>query len=210
MDAVTTPWLVPPSARRESPDRYREGDSRIEPVEAIVLHYTASRSFAGTSRWLSKADQHYVSAHFVVARDGRRQQLVNLNERAWHAGGRTSRLFERGRVNFRTIGIEMMNLGPLTLEPDGSLSDWTGRSFDGAVAWCEDDVHGPWEAYGARQIAATIDLCRELQAIFPVLTRDTDRIQGHDEIDPTRKRDPGPAFPWAMVHRTLFPDMVEG
>ena len=46
-----------------------------------------------------------VSAHLLIARDGRITQFVNFDERAWHAG--QSRFEHRSNCNDFSIGIEL-------------------------------------------------------------------------------------------------------
>ncbi len=65
-------------------------------VTMIVIHSTEG-DFDGSVRWLQNRRAR-ISAHFVVARQGRVVQLVPLNAIAWHAGN--------GRVNRTSIGIE--------------------------------------------------------------------------------------------------------
>lgn len=196
-------WLVKPEFRDLTPDRYHAGykPEKVRPVEALVYHYTASRSPTGTRSWLTTADEHYVSAHFIVERDGDVWQLAPLTDRTFHAGGATSKLFGAGGVNERTISIEVMNVGPL-VERDGEWFDLNGKRFRGAMV-C---AGGPpryrftvWEAYAAPQIAALCNLTNALARVFPILTSDPGRLVGHEDVDPTRKTDPGPAFPWAIV-----------
>ena len=57
-----------------------------------------------------------------------------------------------------------------------------------------------------RQIAAVTALCRS------ILTRHRirgDRIVGHSDVSPTRKRDPGEKFPWRILHRSGIGHWVE-
>ena len=46
-----------------------------------------------------------VSSHFVIHRDGRVEQYVSCNERAWHAG--VSSFLGRERCNDFSVGIEL-------------------------------------------------------------------------------------------------------
>ena len=52
-----------------------------------------------------------VSAHYLIAEDGRVWRLVDEAARAWHAGA--GQWAGRGDVNSRSIGIELANAGPL-------------------------------------------------------------------------------------------------
>ena len=52
-----------------------------------------------------------VSAHYLVAEDGRVWRLVDEAERAWHAGAGSWGGVED--INSRSIGIELANAGPL-------------------------------------------------------------------------------------------------
>lgn len=202
-------WIVPEGRRRPAADLYPATDSRIQPVEAAILHYTASRGASGTLNHLTKDDEAYVSAHFLVARNGITHQMVPLDARAWHAGGRSSRLFGRGGVNFRTIGIEMMNVGPLRRSRANRLMTWWGSSFDGPIYRHPPDATPKydselWEAYSMAQITAVARLLRKLFSPFPILQREpVERIIGHEHVDPTRKTDPGPAFPWTLLRQLL-------
>ncbi len=76
--------------------------------DMIVLHYTAMKSAeAACERLCDPAAQ--VSAHYVVAEDGRAWQLVREEHRAWHAGaGAWGPVRD---VNSHSIGIEIANTG---------------------------------------------------------------------------------------------------
>ncbi|MEY8801503.1 N-acetylmuramoyl-L-alanine amidase [Leisingera sp. XS_AS12] len=74
----------------------------------IVLHYTAMESAeAALQRLCDPASE--VSAHYLIAADGRIWQLVAEAERAWHAGAGEWR--GQDDVNSRSIGIELDNRG---------------------------------------------------------------------------------------------------
>lgn len=74
----------------------------------IVIHYTAMQSAqAAIERLCDPAAE--VSAHYVIARDGAVTQLVEEDQRAWHAGaGEWHGLDD---INSRSIGIELDNRG---------------------------------------------------------------------------------------------------
>lgn len=79
-------------------------------AQLIVLHHTQMASFDDALRTLKSAnDQGRVSAHYLVAEDGRVVQLVDERSRAWHAGaGRWGVLTD---LNDASIGIELDNDG---------------------------------------------------------------------------------------------------
>src|SRR6188472_1452321 len=78
--------------------------------DMIVLHYTAMLTAeAALARLCDPAAE--VSAHYLVAEDGRVWRLVDEHARAWHAGAGSWR--GQGDVNSRSIGIELANPGPL-------------------------------------------------------------------------------------------------
>jgi AmpD protein len=56
-----------------------------------------------------------VSAHYVIRRDGRVQQFVSCDRRAWHAG--RSHWEGRDNANDFSIGIELEGLEGLRFEP---------------------------------------------------------------------------------------------
>lgn len=78
------------------------------PIDTIVLHYTGMASGAAAlARLCDPAAK--VSAHFLIAEDGRVLRLVAEERRAWHAG----RSYWAGAqgLNDRSIGIELVNPG---------------------------------------------------------------------------------------------------
>lgn len=85
----------------------RRGGAR---PDLVVLHYTAMLTAeAALARLCDPAAE--VSAHYLIAEDGRIWTLVPEAERAWHAGA--GAWGGVGDVNSRSIGIELANAGPL-------------------------------------------------------------------------------------------------
>lgn len=205
-----TEWIVEERYRDPAPDRYGVGykPEIVKPVEAVIYHYTASMKPGPTRRWLTMGDEVFVSAHFLVERSGVVWQMIPLNERGAHAGGRTSKLFDKNNVNGRTIGIEIMNVGPLVRRGDDYYT-LAGKRFDGAMVCAggkhpgrdTDYPYTVWEAYSPLQIDAVCELTKQLCCEFPDLTHGPEyRLTGHENVDPSRKTDPGPAFPWKAIH----------
>lgn len=195
------------ATRRLTPNRYPAGHRYVWPVELLILHYTAGRTADSAAAWLVNPEAK-ASAHLVVGHDGTTGptgdliQLAPLEDRTWHAGGTTSR-WRGGPVNARSIGIEIVNVGPLTKRAGGYV-DWTGRPFRGEV-YTDPATGQAWEAYPPAQLARVKELVVDLVGRFPILAvaderpGELPRICGHQDVDPTRKRDPGPAFPMAEI-----------
>lgn len=99
---------------------------RVRPVEApspnfgprrggvrpdlVVLHYTGMTSAEAALARLRDPGCE-VSAHWLIAKDGRVWRLVDEGARAWHAGAGAWGCSRD--VNSRSIGIELANPGPL-------------------------------------------------------------------------------------------------
>lgn len=157
---------------------------------ALVFHYTAGHTLDGAVRTLTKPGGG-ASAHLVIGRDGEMAQLVDFNRVAWHAG--TSVWKGRPKLNDWSIGIELVNLGPV------EASHPTGDTvFVGARQW---------QVYPEPQLAALDSVVKALLEAYPAITE----LIGHEDIciPKGRKRDPGPAFPWARYRALLAtPDRV--
>jgi N-acetylmuramoyl-L-alanine amidase len=77
-------------------------------VDTVVVHYTDMQTAEEAVARLCDV-QAQVSAHYVIAEDGRVFALVDEQEKAWHAGA--SHWRGRDSVNVFSIGIELANTG---------------------------------------------------------------------------------------------------
>ncbi|GAA4880828.1 N-acetylmuramoyl-L-alanine amidase [Ferrimonas pelagia] len=161
-------------------------------IRSIVIHYTAE-DFAESSRLLRHDGR--VSAHYLIPQTGDPShsgselsiyRLVPDSERAWHAG--QSHWRGRSNLNDTSIGIE------LVYRPQCPVHGLSQQSEGGVSRWhCDDPPFDP------AQIQLLIRLLQQLLAAHPQITS-TD-IVAHADIAPLRKRDPGSAFPWALLHQ---------
>lgn len=126
-----------------------------------MIHYTAMASCAEARARLCDPGAE-VSSHWLIAEDGKAEQLVDEALRAWHAGaGGWGRV---GDVNSRSIGIELANTGDAPFpEP---------------------------------QMAALERLLRGIMGRWDI---PPERVIGHSDMAPDRKRDPGPRFDWRRL-----------
>lgn len=77
-------------------------------VDMLVLHYTDMLTCDDAVDRLTDKEAG-VSAHYVISEGGEIFQLVDENERAWHAG--ESHWRGHNNINARSIGIEICNPG---------------------------------------------------------------------------------------------------
>jgi N-acetylmuramoyl-L-alanine amidase len=179
---------------RPSPNKGSRGNSK---VTTLVWHYTAGAGAQGAIAWLCDPAAK-ASAHFVIGRDGVITQLVPLAEAAWHSGGSTV-------TNSTSIGVELVNPGIVTRDDDGNWILPNGSKWTNDVEPKRATLLYPsgraittwWAPYTDAQVGAMIALCAML-AGSPYAACLADQC-GHEDVDPTRKSDPGPLFPWDTV-----------
>jgi N-acetylmuramoyl-L-alanine amidase len=160
--------------------------------DTIVIHFTAGSSAASSVKSLcDDKSPNRASAHLVIGRDSSITQLVPFNTVAWHAG----KSQHNGRTGFNqySIGIEIDNAGELTKTGEKYLS-WFGKEYPvNEVVHLKHRNHDGlryWHTYTEDQIVIVEEICKLLLNAYPIRF-----ILGHEEISPTRKTDPGPAFP---------------
>ncbi|MEK6422963.1 MAG: N-acetylmuramoyl-L-alanine amidase [Burkholderia gladioli] len=148
-------------------------DSR---VRFLVMHYTESDD----QRALFVLTHNEVSAHYLIPSHPARRngepvvlQLVPENRRAWHAG--VSDWQGTTELNAASIGIEIVNAGPLDAPADRT-----------------------WQPYAPDQVEAVVKLAKDIVTRYGIPPT---RVVGHSDIAPQRKIDPGPAFPWLALYR---------
>lgn len=179
----------------ESPNK-RVG--RKKSCRVLVMHYTAAGNTNQVVKYFQQPSSE-VSAHFVVGRDGRIVQMVDLDDIAYHAGNSIWK--EEKWVNFFSVGIEISNWGLLKKKGD-TYYCWPNNYntvFNKEIF--EDSLGKFWEAYPPKQIDAVVELSKYILKNFPEIT--LENIVGHEQISPGRKTDPGPAFPWDKVKKRL-------
>lgn len=161
-----------------------------------VIHFTAGASARSSADWFRNPANPGSSAHVVVDRDGSVIQCVSFKKVAWHAG--RSRWKGLTGLNRHSFGIELANWGNL-LSSSGVWTSSTGKRIAQPFLGNHRNGNpggqrGPigWEPYSDEQLRTAARIVRALIAAYGV-----NEIVGHDDISPTRKWDPGPAFDMA-------------
>lgn len=134
------------------------------------------------------------SAHLIIGRGGELVQLVPFDTVAWHAK----------EANKRSIGIELDNPGPLVRVFGTWRSLVLGTTYSSEeVLEAQHKNGGPtrgWLLYTQPQIKLAREVCRLLVEYYPTIKD----LVGHDDVDPSRKTDPGPAWDMESLRTSVF------
>jgi len=191
------------------PAHFTPGRDPRWPLSGVVIHYTAAGSGKGLAAWWANPASEKVSAHRVICRNGEVLETLDYEHTAWHAGDR--RGLWKGKpqptnVNKFTIGIELSNYGILKPLAAGGFLTIFGKKYRGPPPIKAPDHRGNerfWEPYSDEIVEACIGVLREIrETVIPDLGPDD--IQGHSDVSPHRKFDPGPLFPWELVRHEVF------
>jgi N-acetylmuramoyl-L-alanine amidase len=167
-------WPLPYEERLEARPTAR--------IDLVVIHCTELPDLA-MAREFGEREVHASgtgnSGHYYIDRDGSIHVFVKPDRVAHHTRG----------YNERSIGIELVNAGRY---PD----------------WLDSRHQAMDEPYTDAQVVALVALLNALRRDIPTL----EFIAGHEDLDRdtvpasddpaqrvSRKRDPGPRFPWSRV-----------
>ncbi len=166
----------------------------IDDHKYIIVHFTTGTRIESTIAYF-RTESAGVSAHLLVARDGRVVQFLPFGRIAYHAGyswweGDVS-------LNRYSIGIELDNAGTLS----GSPGNWTRkdrRIQDEDVElkhYWRDMSPDPkaWQKFTPIQLDVLEKILHALVAHYG--GPDHVEILGHDEVNLANRVDPGPLFP---------------
>jgi len=167
-------WPLPYEERLEARPTAR--------IDLVVVHCTELPDLA-MAREYGEREVHASgtgnSGHFYIDRDGSIHVFVKPERMAHHTRG----------YNERSVGIELVN---------------TGRYPD----WLDTRHQAMDEPYTDAQVDALVQLLQRLRRDIPTLEfiaghedLDRDRVPASNDPDQqvSRKRDPGPRFPWSRV-----------
>jgi len=170
--------------------------------DAVVLHFSVGSADASLAGFRSPTT--LTSAHYIIDRDGTILQLVPEVLGAYHVtcfGSRSVCLPDcpicfdaEGHITepwLRSIGIEIVNVGPLTGEP-GAFRYRDGTPFDGLVYtdYLASWRYRYWEDYPPAQLEALRILVGDILRRWSI---PLDRVIGHSRVQ-IGKIDPGPAL----------------
>lgn len=147
----------------------------------VVLHHTVSYTTEATIKLFKDKN---VSVHYLVAKDGEIIQMADNNRKCWHAG--SSEWKGVSGLNSHSIGIEIINMGPLSKKGD-KFYDYYNKLYTGPVHVRKGLGYEYWEAITQQQEKAVLELCKYLNEALDI---PYDNFIGHYECAPKRKNDP--------------------
>lgn len=190
---------------------------------AICLHFTAGTTAAGAiAQW--KSDPIQVGTAYIVEQNGTINEMFPPSMWAYHLGIAGADAAHRN--DKRTIGIEIVNPGPLRLR-NGQLCFWPNNWTAPFCRVTEKERYLAAEYRGEKyfatfpnsQVQAVLELVRQLCRDFsipPILPpfawrRDFNfpradahtGILSHQNFN-MQKSDIGPAFPWEVLDKGLL------
>lgn len=176
-------------------------------ADTICIHYDVCHSLEMSTRAQFASKLYYHVA--IDATDNtfelpQVRQIVPFHLQGSHVKGQ----------NRRTLGIVIVNPGPLIRCRDGRLrTTYSERSFRergnlNAPSWDENDAvelrhphpNAPrnwthWAAFSHRERDTLLEICKLLVAEYPTIKQ----ISGHEHLAPGSKFDPGPAAETAIM-----------
>jgi N-acetylmuramoyl-L-alanine amidase len=153
----------------------------------LVIHFTAGATALSSINFWKTPAAKGASAHLVIDRDGTIYQCRPFNRTCGHAGVSTWADPKTGirysGLNACSIGIELANGGDAYPEKFSKLAPVRAKHRNGGA-------ERNWERYTPEQLAACEAVSKALVKRYKL-----DDVVGHEDIAPSRKCDPGPAFP---------------
>lgn len=191
--------------RSKSPTDKTYGPFDDGKLEAVIIHYTAAGTKSTLNTLRGKAG---VSVQIVIDPDGKIYQMLDFNEIAWHAG--KSEWDGKEDWNRRSIGIELVNYGPLTRDDNGTYRNiYNGKMPQDQVFMGKHKNDSAesflWHKYPQAQLDSCYQLTRLLVHYYSLPL-----VLGHDDISPIRKVDPGPAFPMEDFKNAVYSQSTTG
>lgn len=180
--------------------------------DLIILHFTAGYTWRSAYETFRKPGRTATS--FIVDVDGAVYQLFDPEFWSYHIGV-AGRAGENFRHDKRSIGVEIVNIGPVWRR-NGQWVDYVGKRYtgDSVVAGKNRDAHGGVK-FPAQQVRAVCLLVRWLMGQFdipPVIPADFTSFQlpaiarfkgvATHQMFRRDKYDLGPAFPFEELIRS--------
>ncbi len=167
-----------------SPNQTKGRRGAIRPTLGVA-HWTGGPDFGPVKNTFMNP-RGGASAHLVIDRDGTIHQFVSFDRKAWHAG--RSAWNGRKSVSNWSIGVELVNAGLLTKDPDTRRYYTRGRRRREILHKDVQVVDGkPYHKYTEKQLESVRLVMAALESEYGI-----EEWVGHSDVAPGRKSDPGP------------------
>jgi len=173
---------------------YTNSSSRRGRIPSIVVSHISEGSFNSCRSWFTSPNNYGSSSHFLVGRDGRVIQFVDIRECAW-----TNGLSKRNIPKAKSALIRSINCSPnwysVTIEFAGVFSKTRGKLTKA-------------------QLKSSILLHRYIIAYVKDeykydIIPDRKHIMGHYEISNRKPNCPGKLYPFTKLIEGLQPEQKE-
>ena len=167
----------------------------------IIMHFTTGTRIEST---IAHFRNHLsgVSAHLLIARDGRVIQFLPFDKIAFHAG---YSWWERvSNLNQYSIGIELDNAGILSQGKTGWFRKGIRIADEDVLLAAhkrESKLRG-WHTFTDIQLDVAERIVKALAEHYGGI--DKIIMLGHDDVNLANRLDPGPAFPMEDVREKVF------
>lgn len=148
----------------------------------VLIHFTCSYNLKNTVNWFLSEE---VDIHTLIDKDGTIVQMVPFNRCAAHAGKSEWKGYYG--LNNHAIGIELINIGPLT-KKGSKFYDCYNREWTGDVVKRPMLGFDYWEPATQAQINSLRALIRTLMKEYQI---PRSMVCSHHEASPGRKNDVG-------------------
>lgn len=182
-------------------------------LQGTITHYDALPSAQRTVKGFCR-NKKGASTHFIISRDGVIYQIASIYNRTWHAGFRkdewpgTNGRFEMvnghttGNPNHWFVGIDLSNWG--LLEKKGPRY-YSWADVEIGVDSVEKAGKRYWEKYTDE---ALISYAALQVALVNELSINREMHYRHSDTSPTRKIDPGDAFPFDSLLDDIYKEVT--
>lgn len=207
---ITTPLPAPEVPKKSNlPDFSNVKDKNFYPLaeyqadpdyggnlvkrEFVIFHHTCSYNLKNTASYFKSEG---VDIHFLVGHDGAVIQMVPLNKAAAHAGN--SSWGGYSGLNNYSIGVEVINIGPLTKKGE-KFFDCYNREWKGGVRKRKGQGYEFWEPFTDAQEKACMEIAWYCHKVLGI---SVDKMLAHYEVSPGRKNDPYGGFSYGDMEET--------
>ena len=185
--------------------------NKVEDYSFITLHTTVapSVSYGSPGAVLTDLGSEGASYHYIIEANGEILQVIDHKvATAFHGNTESD-----SRPNKFSIGISLSNVSTITAFAGKTYKTAEGKNFkvQELDKWllpknlkcpsCKPypDPNTPHQPFPKKQVDALIKLMKDLKKAHPTIKH----VVGHEDINPSGKSDPGPAFYeyWPRVYR---------